>query len=299
MAIKEHEVCAGVKWIDLTDPTKSEIEETRISYRLNQRTLQDCMEPEHLPKYKYEDNIHFLMLRFYAHNFNSTMATIQEVTNKLAIFLSDEFIITIHKAPISFLDVLRQKYVADGKCTSPSDLLTKIVGNSLETFDNPVNRLSEQIDFYENQVILKKSHTDPTEVLYFIKRQASISNKILLLMQDPINHLLVKTGEEAALQDVKDQYLKIQTLYTQALEDVNNLTNLHLAFAAQRTNEVMKILTIFSVFFMPLTFIVGIYGMNFNLMPELKQEWGYPGVLILMAIVTVMVYFYFKRKKWM
>lgn len=299
MVKKELDLCEGVKWIDLIDPTKTELNELGKLYRLNPNTLKDCMEPEQLPKYKYEDNIHFLILRFYAHNFNSTMVTIQEVTNKLAIFLSDDFIITIHKAPVSFLDVLRQKYVTNGGCTSASELLTRIVYNSLETFDNPVNRLSEQIDFHENQVILKKSYTDPMEVLYFIKRQASISHKILVLMQEPINHLFVKTGEEAALQDVKDQYLKIQTLYTQALEDVNNITNLHLAFSAQRTNEVMKILTIFSVFFMPVTFIVGVYGMNFQFMPELSQKWGYPAVFIVMAIVTVIIYFYFKRKKWL
>ncbi len=299
MAIKEHLICEGVKWLDLTDPSITEINELSEQYNLNEHTLKDCMEPEHLPKYEYDENVHFLILRFYAHNFNSTMATIQEITNKLAIFFNDGLVITIHKSPVAFLDVLRMKYVGTGKCSSSSDLLTKIVWNALETFDSPVNRLSEQIDFYENQVILKKIHTDPMEALYFIKRQASISHKILLLMQEPINHLFVKTGEEAALQDVKDQYLKIQTLYNQALEDVNNLTNLHMSFSAQRTNEVMKVLTIFSVFFMPLTFIVGIYGMNFDFMPELSKRWGYPAVLILMIIITAIIYAWFKRKKWL
>jgi magnesium transporter len=257
------------------------------------------MEPEHLPKYERDEQTHFLILRFYAHNFNSTMATIQELTNKLAIFFSDQFIITIHMSTISFLDVLRNKYCNQGKSFSASELLTRIVWNALETFDNPVNRLYEQIDFYENQLIVKKNDSDQMEALYYIKRQASISHKVLLLMQEPINHLFVKAGEEASLQDVKDQYLKMQTLYNQALEDVTNLTNLHLSFSAQRTNDVMKILTIFSVFFMPLTFIVGVYGMNFQFMPELRQKWAYPAVLVIMAFVTVVVYLWFRRKKWL
>lgn len=299
MAKKEHTICENIQWLDLTDPTEEEIQELSTQFRLSQHSIKDCMEPEHLPKYEFDDDKHFLILRFYSHNFNSTMTTIQELTNKLAIFFTDSYILTIHKAPIPFLEMLNKKYVEHGKCNSASDLLTRIVWQALETFDNPVNRLSEQIDFYENQIILRKSNTDPMEALYFIKRQASISHKILMLMQEPINHLFVKAGEEAAVQDVKDQYLKMQTLYNQALEDVNNLTNLHLSFAAQRTNEVMKVLTIFSVFFLPITFIVGLYGMNFKFMPELDQKWAYPVVLVIMAAVTATIYFWFKRKKWL
>lgn len=89
------------------------------------------------------------------------------------------------------------------------------------------------------------------------------------------------------------------TLYNQILDDVNNLRNLAMAFAGQRTNEVVRVLTVFSVFFMPLTFIVGIYGMNFEFMPELSKRWGYPAVLIFMAIVTFLIYLWFKRKKWL
>ena len=299
MAKKEQELSTQVKWVNLTDPTAEEIQELSVQYGLNEHTVRDCMEPEHLPKYELNDDKHFLILRFYSHNFNSTMTTIQEMTNKLAIFFTEDYIITIHKAPVPFLEMLRKKLVEPGKCVTTSELLTRIVWQALETFDNPVNRLSEQIDFYENQIILKKNTVDPMEPLYFIKRQASIAHKVLMLMQEPINHLLVKAGEEAAVQDVRDQALKMQTLYNQALEDVNNLTNLYLSFAAQRTNDVMKILTIFSVFFLPITFIVGLYGMNFKFMPELDQRWGYPAVLLIMVVVTVITYLWFKRKKWL
>ena len=74
------------------------------------------------------------------------------------------------------------------------------------------------------------------------------------------------------------------------LDNVTNLMNLYISFSSQKTSDVMKILTIFSVFFMPLTFIAGIYGMNFDFMPELRQKWGYPGVMILMLIVVAIIY---------
>jgi magnesium transporter len=208
-------------------------------------------------------------------------------------------LITIRKGDVPFLKIIHSKRIKNGHCTSPVQGVTKIIWQALETFDDPAERLSEQVDFYENQIILRRTNNDQVEALYFIKRQASVSHKVLLLMLEPINHIRTNPDDAVALQDVRDQHLKIQTLYNQVLDDVNNLMNLYVSFSAQKTNDVMKILTIFSVFFMPLTFIVGIYGMNFDYMPELSKKWGYPAVLIAMVIVTGVVYQWFKRKKWL
>ena len=297
--VKQQNIGAGLSWIDVADPTVQEMEELSREYGLNQHTVKDCLQPEHLPKYEFVDGVHFLILRFYARGLEKNMATIQELTDKIAIFSTDEFIITIHRAEAPFLDVLRRKYTEQGNGASITDLLEKIIWQALETFENPANRLSELLDFYENQVILKNTGNEQMEAFYYIKRQASSSHKVLMLMQEPINHLHAKPGEEAALQDVRDQHLKMLTLFSQVQDNVNNLLNLAMSLAAQRTNEVIRVLTIFSVFFMPLTFIVGIYGMNFEFMPELKQKWGYPAALLLMALVTGVVYFWFKRKKWL
>ena len=118
-------------------------------------------------------------------------------------------------------------------------------------------------------------------------------------MLEPINHVIATKQNKADLQELRDQHLKMQTLYNQVLEDVNNLMNLSLSFTAQRTNDAMKVLTIFSVFFMPLTFISGIYGMNFEHIPELYSKWGYPVVLIIMVIVSIAIYLWIKKKKWL
>jgi magnesium transporter len=81
-------------------------------------------------------------------------------------------------------------------------------------------------------------------------------------------------------------------------ENVNNLLNLHISLASHRTNEVMGVLTIFSVFFLPLTFIVGLYGMNFDYMPELHHEMSYPVVVGIMLLIVILTYIWFKRKNW-
>jgi len=298
MAIKENLKIEELKWLDVTAPTSSEMEQLSQEYNLNQHTVVDCLQPEHLPKYEYDDEVevHFLILRYYSH-FSDNVTSIQNLTNKIAIFYTDKIVITIHSIETSFLDLVAKR--AARKCSSTTELLSKIVWHALETFDDPATRLSEQLDLFENRVRRREVNTDVTEALFNLKRQASISNKVLMLMQEPINHIRVNPGEEMLLQDVKDQHLKIQILYNQSLEDVNNLLNLTTAFAAQRTNDVMRVLTIFSVFFMPLTFIVGIYGMNFEFMPELNQRWGYPVVMILMGVVTLIIYQWFKRKKWL
>jgi magnesium transporter len=83
------------------------------------------------------------------------------------------------------------------------------------------------------------------------------------------------------------------------LEEVNNLLSIHLAMASHRTNEVMRVLTVFSAFFLPLTFIVGIYGMNFTFMPELTKHWGYPGVMLLMLGISLVIFIWFRRRGWL
>ena len=299
MAIKEYEVCEHIKWLEITEPTTQEMELISAEYNLHYQLVRDCMQPDHLPKYDSVDDVNFLILRYYSHAFDKKMATIQELSNKIAIFYTNDFLITIHKDPVQFLAHIQRKYVDKGKCSTPEEVVTKILWHALETFDDPAERLSEQVDFFENKILLKTVTNEQVEALYYIKRQASISNKILMLMSEPINHIRTVPKDDPALQDVKDQHLKILTLYNQILEDVNNLMNLYMSFSAQKTNDVMKVLTIFSVFFMPLTFIVGIYGMNFDYMPELNEKWGYPAVVTLMIVVTAIIYQWFKRKKWL
>ena len=299
MSRKEQPICEGINWISINDPSAAEMEELSKEYALNNHIVRDCMEPEHLPKYEYVDDVHFLILRYYSRDPAKRNTTIQDISNKIAIFYTDRFLITIHRSDITFIKIIREKYVSTGRCSKPIDVVTRIIWNALETYEDPANRLAERIDFYENLIIQRQTDNDQLEALFLIKREASLSNKVLLLLREPINHINPGGEDQSAIQDVRDQHLKMLTLYNQVLEDVNNLMNMYVSFMAQKTNEVVKVLTIFSVFFMPLTFIVGIYGMNFEYMPELRAKWGYPALMLVLIIVTVVIYFWFKRKKWL
>jgi magnesium transporter len=107
----------------------------------------------------------------------------------------------------------------------------------------------------------------------------------------------VSEQSKTALQDVKDTMLSLVLNYDEVLENSHNLLNTYLSVNAQKSNDVMKLLTIFSAFFLPLTFIGGIYGMNFENMPELRWQFGYFITLGVMALVALIIYVWFKRKK--
>ena len=109
---KYNEVCDGINWIDGLNPSqKAEMEALSEQYRLNNHAVRDCMQPEHLPKYELVDEVHFLILRFYSHDGDTEVATIQELTNKIAIFYTEKFIITIHKAEAPFLEEIRKRFI--------------------------------------------------------------------------------------------------------------------------------------------------------------------------------------------
>ena len=126
-----------------------------------------------------------------------------------------------------------------------------------------------------------------------------MSKKLLLFSQEAVSSIKLSDSESDVLQDTRDLHLKLMNIYDQIHEDVSNLVNFYLSISAQKTNEVIKVLTIFSVFFMPLTFIAGIYGMNFDYMPELRERWGYPALLGFMMLLSGLIYVWFRRKKWL
>jgi len=286
-------------WIDIINPTEDELKEISHEYHLHHYTLKDCLEPDHLPKHEDLGDTHFVITRILNETQSTKAHTIQEISSKIAIFYNNNFIITIHRLPQVILETIKIKYLESGKIKKPSEVVTKIIWYVLHSYDQPAIQLSNEVDIYETKIFQKLLTPVMMEDLYFIKRKASISNKLLMLTGEVINTARTSDSDLVALQDAKDLHLKLITMFGQINDDVTNLLNIYLSLSAQKTNEVVKILTIFSVFFMPLTFIVGIYGMNFDFMPELRVKWAYPVVLGIMVVISCLIFLWFKRKKWL
>ena len=98
-------------------------------------------------------------------------------------------------------------------------------------------------------------------------------------------------------QDIKDELLNLLTYNDESVENANQLMTTYLSISDQKNNEVVRLLTIFSAFFLPLTFIAGVYGMNFRFMPELNWKWGYFFSIGFMLLVVIVVYLWFRRKR--
>ncbi|GBE18273.1 magnesium transport protein CorA [archaeon BMS3Abin16] len=110
---------------------------------------------------------------------------------------------------------------------------------------------------------------------------------------------MINESTKPFLRDVYDHTIQaIDTIETYR-DMLSGMLDLYLSSVSNRMNEVMKVLTIIATIFIPLTFITGIYGMNFQYMPELGMRWGYPAVLIVMALISVTMLVYFRRKRWL
>ncbi|MFM6953421.1 MAG: CorA family divalent cation transporter [Sphingobacteriaceae bacterium] len=286
-------------WIDVCNPTATELQELSAEFDLNQYTLSDCLEPDHLPKAEDLGDVKFLITRkILDQELGHKLHTVQQLSTKVAVFFNEEFIITVHRLPQAFIDDLQAQFEQSNSYKNPAELVAKILLQVLHSYNKPALQLAAELDKFETAVFLRNTQASILSELYYLKRKINILVKLLILTEDITHSLNAYKARNLVLQDAKDLHTKLLTLFNQLHDDVGNLQQIYLSIAAQKTNEVMKVLTIFSVFFLPLTFIVGIYGMNFKFMPELESTWGYPLVLASMVAITAFIYWWFKRKKW-
>ena len=289
---------SNYEWIDITNPEKAELNDIAIKYDLHKALVEDSLQPEHLPKFETVGETQFVILRIFSVIAPKEADTIQELTDKIAVFIGTNFIITIHRRDYDFLHKIKTKYVDTKKSTTPFHLLFRILESALSSYEIPTAGLAKELDVYEPKVFLQEKTPTLLKNLYYIKRKASVIDFILDLSRAIIENLKGKITSTQFSQ-LKDEILRLQSKTKHVIENVANLLNIYISLSSQRTNEVVRVLTIFSVFFMPLTFIVGIYGMNFDFMPELRWHYGYLFTIGLMVLITLAVFLWFKRKGWL
>lgn len=285
-------------WIDITSPTLEDLTAVSEKYALNHHNLHDCMEPDHLPKFEEGEPFNFIILRKVLDD-KEKGATIHMLTTKIAIFFDGDTIVTIHRVPHPDIFPLCKQLIDAGKIVSIPGFMLKIIARVQQSFYRFAHELNTQIDETETRLFIRKQSAGSIENLYLLKRRAGVCKKLLLLTGEVVNAVQHRQKKSSEMQDIRDSQIKLQLFYDQMTEDALNLVSMYMSISANKTNDVMKILTIFSAYFLPLTFIVGVYGMNFDFMPELGWQYGYPMVIGFMLLVFIVIYAWFRRKKWL
>jgi magnesium transporter len=290
MIIKE-KAFESFTWIDIENANKKELEVIASKYNLNYFLIKDALDIGHLPKYEQLHQHDFFIFRAYTSNVKLNIDEIGEMSNKIAFFIFDDKLITIHRAHFPFLNLEEEKDI------KISEFFLKIVGFMIDSFKTPTLEISDKITEIEKTIFLKDYRAVLIEELYYIKTQSRILKKIISITEATILKSQDKYKVSYIYQDIQDTLLNLLTVNEESVDNSTHLMNTYLSLSDQKNNEVVRLLTIFSVFFLPLTFIAGIYGMNFKFMPELNWKIGYAFALSLMAIVVIVIYLWFRRKR--
>ncbi|MEO6068822.1 MAG: CorA family divalent cation transporter [Gemmatimonadota bacterium] len=291
---------AGLKWVDVVDPTPAEVERLVKEYGLHHEAVEDCLDPEHLPKFEKQDGVTFLIVRAWDQTSDPRGDSVQALTRKVALFVGHDFLVTIHRKPEGYLHRLFEEAHGAGNEGPIPELVFKILDAAVMTYETPLQRLEDALDKWHDALFSRSGPPPALDELAIFKRQIALYKRMLqatiLVFQR-----FAPVGERVnpACQSLIEDTQSMHAWADEQLDEANNLLQLQFALATHRTNDVVKVLTIFSAFFMPLTFLVGIYGMNFRHMPELEWQFGYFWSLGLMGVTALGIWLWFRRKGWL
>jgi magnesium transporter len=293
----------GVTWINVDSLTDTGVLKSIGEYfDLHELTLEDIPNTTH--RVKYEDFGSYVLIILKMLSYSSRERSID--TEQLSLVLGPNFVLTFQERPGDFFDGLREEIRKGDPVMHRmgSDYLAcRIIDITVDNYFNVVEEFGEQIEAAEETLLASPDKTALQDV-HLIKKEMMHLRRHVWPVREIISEItkrdstLIKAETSAYFRDVYDRIFEIMDLIETTREMVSGLLDIYLSSMSNRTNEIMKVLTLVATIFIPLTFIVGLYGMNFEFMPELKQEWGYPAILILMLAVALGMLAYFRRKKW-
>ena len=293
-----------VTWINVDSLHQVEIlEKMGECYGLHPLVLEDILNTDQRPKMEdYGEYIYIVLKMLEYHDKSSEIESEQ-----ISLILGPNFVFSFQEREGDTFNPIRERIRNNkgrirkmGADYLAYTLLDSIVDNYFIILE----RLGEKIEFLEEELV-----THPTseilQVIHHLKREMIFLRKAVWPLREVVSGL--GRGESSLIQESTKVYLRdiydhtIQTIDTiETYRDmVSSMLDIYLSSVSNRLNSVMKVLTIIATIFMPLTFIAGIYGMNFKFMPELEWRWGYPTIWFVVILIGISMLIYFKRKKWL
>lgn len=263
---------------------------------------QDIINVNHPPKIEQYENLNFIVSKIAKENNDGTTNLIHS-----CILQGENFLITFTENDTDYFeDVIKAIDKNIFKITQrQSDYLLSVILNSIITgYVSIVNNINDQLDDLEERLIsLDGNNVSIAEIQVFRKKYLYLKKAIIPIKEQygkmffGESTLLHKTNK-IFFNDVNDHILLVVQLLETSHETLSSLIDLYISNNDLKMNNIMKRLTIVSTIFIPLTFLAGIWGMNFNFMPELNWKYGYLMAWSLMAVLGFTIYMFFKKKKW-
>lgn len=279
-----------------------------LSFGLHPLTIEDILHTGQRPKIDHYDDYLFLVLNLIKYD----DATREMSMEQISFVLGSHYLLTFHeKNDDIFDDVLARLHNNKGRTRKlgVDYLLYALLDRVVDNFFSVLEKIGEEVEELEEELIAEPS-PETLQSIHFLKREMILLRKSVWPLREVINGLqrdeTAFMGESIRvyLKDLYDHTIQVLDTVETFRDIISGMIDIYLSSVSNRMNEVMKVLTIFAVIFIPLTFIAGLYGMNFNTsqsplnMPELNWYFGYPFALLLMAGTAGSMLIYFKKKKW-
>lgn len=289
------------KWIDIDGVHKREVVfKVGSRFNLHPLVLEDIWNTRQRPKLEEQENALIIIL-------NSIYLNHTEVkTAQISLIINEDVVLTFQEKGIEALDPIRKRIRRmQGKIRgSGSDYLAyTLIDAIVDKYLAVLEDLGIMIENLEDKLI-EEPEQDDLEMIQEFKKEMIFLRKIVWPLIQIDNKLIrsrsefIKESTEIYLKDVYDHLTQVIDEIEVLRDMLSSMLDIYMSSASNKMNEVMKVLTIVATIFIPLTFIAGVYGMNFKYMPELDMKMGYPIVMVVMLVVAVVMLIYFKWKDW-
>ncbi|HCD51764.1 MAG TPA: magnesium and cobalt transport protein CorA [Balneolaceae bacterium] len=272
------------------------------AFEIHPLVQEDIVNTLQRPKVEsYGDQL-FVVLKMISVNENMEINTEQ-----VSLVISKQYVFSFQESDHDFLAPVEQRIQnkASRLRNSGTDYLAyALIDTIIDYYYEVIESLNEKLDEIEDELILSSTE-DHLKEIHHLRKELIKFKKSVWPFRDALNTLLrdetkiISEETKLFLRDTYDHIFQVIETIDHSRELVSGLHDMYMTDISNKMNEVMKVLTIIATIFIPLTFIAGIYGMNFSYMPELQWKWSYPIVWVFMIVSTLLMVLYFRKKKWL
>jgi magnesium transporter len=290
-----------VVWIDLADPDQADFEFLRREFGFHELALEDASHHNQRPKIDEYQDFYFLVVYTVGQDSSSIL------WRELDIFLGRNYMVTVHDGEILAVGETQKRWANNPTgiaSKGAGELLYVVLDAIVDQYFPVIDTLSDRVDDLEEAIF---SGTNPQTLseIFTLRKDMMQLRRIIAPAREVVNTLLrrdipvIEEAHSVYYQDVYDHMIRIIEQVDTLRDLLNGALDAHLAMSSNRLNQTMRRLTAWTIILMSMALIAGIYGMNFELMPELTWPLGYLWSLGLMAFTAILLYGAFKRSRWL